>query len=184
MKWGRIKLTAQESSKILTILKGAYPRFYKDMTRDEVAVTIKLWTRMFADDEYRLVAAAVETYIASDEDGFPPSIGAIKAKIRLLTNPDMPTALEGWAMVRKAMRVYGYVEKFHALPEYIQKIVGSPSQLYDWARMDMNDLQFAQANFIRMYNARMKDIREREAIPKSVLAFIQSARIGELPEGD
>lgn len=177
-------MTAQESSKILTILKGAYPRFYKDMTRDEVAVTIRLWTRMFEGDEYHLVAAAVETYIASDEDGFPPSIGAIKAKIRLLTHPDMPTEQEAWSLVRKAISYYDAREKFTALPKLIQEVIGGHSQLKDWARVPLEDLPVIQSNFMRSYRAKVQNWKERESVPISVLALLKDAHIGELPEGE
>jgi len=43
--------------------------------------TVVLWATMFKDEPFKLVSAAVKTFIASDEKGYPPHIGAIKATI-------------------------------------------------------------------------------------------------------
>ena len=70
-----------ESTKILAILRIAYPGFYKGMREKDHFDTVVLWATMFKDEPFELVSAAVKTFIASDEKGYPPHIGAIKATI-------------------------------------------------------------------------------------------------------
>ena len=80
-------MTRQETGIIMDILTAAYPRFYSSTTGPDMRNAIKLWADMFAHDEVALVAAAVKSVIESDEKGFPPTIGQVKAKLRLLTAP-------------------------------------------------------------------------------------------------
>ena len=81
-------MTRQETGIIMDILTAAYPRFYSSTTGPDMRNAIKLWADMFAHDEVALVAAAVKSVIESDEKGFPPTIGQVKAKLRLLFRTD------------------------------------------------------------------------------------------------
>lgn len=80
-------MTYQESGKIVTMLSTAYP----SMRGDEKAVVnqVALWADMFPHDDYAAVKDAVRGYIATDEKGFPPKIGQIKARIKTSS----PTAI-------------------------------------------------------------------------------------------
>ncbi len=52
--------------------------------------------------------------------------------------------------------------------ETLQRIVGSPSVLREWAQNDINELQTVIAsNFQRSYRARAKGEREFMALPQS-----------------
>jgi hypothetical protein len=74
-------VTRDDTVKILSVLRGAYPQFYKNTSRQEAIDTINLWTDMFADDDFQIVAAAVKAIIVSDEKGFPPVIGQVKSQM-------------------------------------------------------------------------------------------------------
>lgn len=68
--------------KIMAVLRGAYPQFYRDISRQEAEDTVNLWAEMFAGDSYPAVAAAVRALIEEDRRGFPPHIGAVKDRLR------------------------------------------------------------------------------------------------------
>lgn len=68
--------------RIMAVLRGAYPQFYRDISRQEAEDTVNLWAEMFAGDSYPAVAAAVKALIADDRRGYPPHIGAVKKKLR------------------------------------------------------------------------------------------------------
>jgi hypothetical protein len=68
----------------MAILKIAYPAFYHRQTDDDIKLAISLWAEMFADDAAGDVAVAVKSRIANDAGPFPPSIGAIKARVKKL----------------------------------------------------------------------------------------------------
>lgn len=164
-----------ETIKILSVLRGAYPQFYRDTSRQEAERVVGLWENMFREDEYMLVAAAVKALIAGDTKGFPPVIGQVKEYIRRLTTPEEMSEQEAWALVSKAIRngLWGAQEEFAKLPEGIRRIVGSPNQLRDWAQMDADSVHSVIAsNFQRSYRARTKSDREYAALPNDVKAAL------------
>ena len=161
-------MTRQETGIIMDILTAAYPRFYSSTTGPDMRNAIKLWADMFAHDEVALVAAAVKSVIESDEKGFPPTIGQVKAKLRLLTAPPEMTEAEAWDRVARAIRngLYGAEEEFEKFPPVVQRIVGSPNTLREWARMDTETVHsVVSSNFQRSYRAISAREREINALP-------------------
>jgi hypothetical protein len=166
----------------LSILRIAYPSFYKCTSEKDLLDTVVLWATMFQDDAFDLVSAAVKTFIASDEKGFPPHIGAIKAAIAKLTQPQAMTEIEAWNIVRRKMSCYATRADFLSLPTVIQRAVGSASQLCQWAMTDMESLPVIQSNFIRSYRAALEAEQQRSKIPKDVLAMMDSSKNALLSE--
>ena len=171
-----------ESTKILAILRIAYPGFYKGKNEKDYADTVVLWATMFKDEAFELVGAAVKTFVASDEKGYPPHIGAIKAAIAQLTTPVAMTEMEAWNIVRGKMSCYATHADFLELPPVIQRAVGSASQLCQWAMADIESLSVTQSNFMRSFRAAQEADRQRTKIPKDVLAMIEGQKRAMLPE--
>lgn len=167
-----------ETLQILSVLKAAYPDFYRNMDRRDADAVVSLWEDMFRDDHVEIVAAAVKALIASDEKQYrPPHIGAVKAYIRKITQPQEMTEAEAWGLIRKASEnsIYGSQTEFDKLPPIIQRLVGSPSQLKEWAMMDSDEFQTVVAsNFQRSYRAKATAEREYQAIPSDVKAIAES----------
>ena len=164
-----------ETLKIMAVLRGAYPAFYRDMSRKEAESVVALWAEMFAEDDVAIVAAAVKALIATDDRGFPPHIGAVKAKVRQITQPSGMTPQEAWNLVAKAIRNSAYEswEEYGKLPKEIQRLVGSPNQLRDWATMDSETVHSVVAsNFQRSFAARQKADNDFKALPRDVQAMI------------
>ena len=134
-------MTRGEVLGIMSVLKAAYPGFYRGMSRQDAESAVDLWCDMFAEDHADLVGAAVKALIATDEKGYPPHIGAVKAKMRQITAPDTDTEAEAWGKVLKAISrgIYDSRKDFERFPPEIQRIVGSPDQLREWAMMDAGD---------------------------------------------
>lgn len=200
-------MTREETLAIMSVLKAAYPTYYKGLNRNDAEAVVSLWTEMFKDEPAQVVAVAVKAHIASDSKGFPPHIGAIKDAIAKLHQPDQMTALEAWEHVRRAMRgasmspsscVYiggktdgkTTAEKnFERMPELVQRIVGSPSQLAQWADMDAEVINsVVSSNFQRSFNARAAHEREILTLPTDVRNAMQQISAGlrmpELTEGE
>ena len=173
-----------ETMKILAVLRVAYPNFYKAMSEDDYRDTVILWADMFRDDSFTLVSAAVKTLIATDEKGYPPHIGAVKAAIAKLTEPPVLTEMEAWNLVKSKLNAYATHEDFLELPEEIRRAVGSASQLCQWALLDMESLPVIMSNFMRSYKTAVTEQRERERIPKDVLALMEGSDLHRLPGGD
>lgn len=160
-----------ETIKIMAVLRAAYPQYYDKQSQEDLHGIINLWTEMFSDDPYDIVALAVKALIKTRQSSYPPTIGEISAKILQITTPPEISELEAWAMVSNALRNSGYnsVKEFEKLPPIVQKIVGSPSQLREWSQMESATVNSVVAsNFQRSYKARAKNERDYMALPASV----------------
>lgn len=69
-----------ETIKLLSILKAAYPNSYKGMTKDEANGMVSVWTMQFANIPANIVFIAVNKIISKSP--FPPSISEVKDKLR------------------------------------------------------------------------------------------------------
>lgn len=181
-------MTREETIKILTVLKVAYPQFYAKQTKADLQQVVSVWEMMFAGDDYQVVNAAVMAVINTDTNGFPPNIGTIKEQIRRFQTPETDTAMEAWNQVRKAISYYNSKQNFDALPELAKKIVGSANQLRDWAVMDSEDVNtVVQSNFLKAYRAKEKSFLEQKALPPKVQEIVaklqQKYELEKLPEG-
>lgn len=180
-----------ETAKLMAILETAYPMFYAKKTQQEREDAIRLWAEMFADEPGEVVAVAVKALIKSRVSTFPPGIGEITEKIQQIMQPDQMTELEAWGLVLKAVSNSNYNsgEEFNKLPAVVQRLVGTPSQLREWAAMDSETLNSVVAsNFQRSYKVRAKNERDYLALPSSVKTFMASIAEGmkmpELPSGE
>jgi len=184
-------MTIQETSAIMDVLSVAYPQFYKSQDDDDRFMAARLWAEMFKDDNPAIVTAAVKAFIASDTKGFPPSIGSIKDRVYKLSQPQEMTEMEAWGLVARAIDngTYGSKTEFEKLPEAIQRVIGSPSALRDWAQMRADTVESViQSNFMRSYRARTAANREYGMLPESVKEVVgklsESMSMPALPEAD
>ena len=164
-------MTKKEMAEIISIMQLNYPDSFRDMSDKAVNAKINLWLMSFRDDEYTDVLAAVMAHINSDTNRFMPPVGVIKAKLVEIRMPEEMTELEAWNIVRKACRVHSWdaQEQFEKLPPVLQKLVGHPSQLQEWARMDEDVVASVVAsNFQRSYKVRAAKEREFLALPSAV----------------
>ena len=163
-------MNKDETLQVMAILQATYPSFYKGMPKNVVETAVDLWTDMFAEDDYKIVLMAVKALLATDEKGFPPHIGAVKSKVRLLTTPQQMTEGEAWGLVYAALEngAYGYKEEFAKLPYEIQYTIGTPEVLRSWAIQESDSLSVLQSNFQRAYRAKAQHAREWAALPESV----------------
>lgn len=191
-------MTYEETLAIMSVLKAAYPNYYRGMTKSDAEGVVSLWTQMFADEPVELVATAVKAHIASDTKGFPPHIGAVKEAItKLVRSPELDMSeLEAWNAVRRAIRGASMDESsrrftgdgldprpsavvnFEALPEILQRLVGTPQQLAEWERLPDDEINtIIQSNFMRSFRARVHHEREMLSLPADVRQTMQ--RISE-----
>lgn len=168
-------MTRSEVISLMSILQVAYPSFYAKQNEGEIQAAVRLWAEMFADDDPAVVAAAVKALIVADDKGYPPHIGAVKTKMRKLTNPGEMSESEAWGKISLALQngIYGAKEEFEKLPPVLQKVVGSPNQLREWAVMDLETVQSVVAsNVQRSYRTHVQREREYNALPNDVKALV------------
>jgi hypothetical protein len=183
-------VTERETAKIMSIMQTVYPDSFHGLTKEALSMTVKVWTKVFEDDPASAVQAAVMAHISASADRFMPPPGAIKQRlIGMTTNADM-TPQEAWQLVNAATQrgIFHTKDEFDKLPPVVQRIVGSPNQLKEWAMMDAETVQSViSSNFQRSYTVRAEKEREYMALPtgvKNTLAEI-SGKLGfaTLPGG-
>lgn len=171
-------MTEAEVLKIFAVLEVAYPAFNNKLSDDEYNGKINLWSEMFMDDKYEIVGAAVKAYIATDETGFAPNIGQIKALIRKLTQPEQMTEAEAINIIMKAARnsIYNSVEEYKKLPPMLQRLVGSPMQLREWGISDSKTINtVVSSNLQRSYRVLAQRQNELDALPESIKQHMRLA---------
>lgn len=173
-------MTQAETLKVLAVLKVAYPAMDSRLSDEEYDAMVNLWAEMFADEPYKVVGAAVKAFIATDEQGYPPSIGKIKAQIGKLTQSPYKamTEAEAVALIMQATRnsTYNCGEEFDKLPPILQQLVGHPRQLREWAVSDSQTINTVVAsNLQRSYRVLQERQKELDALPESIKRHMRLA---------
>lgn len=109
-------MTEKDTLGIMSVLKAAYPSYYREMRRSEAFAVVGLWQSAFRDEPVSLVAQAVRDFIAGDAKGFPPSIGAIKQAVLKLPRRAEPETAE-WAALRREWARLRAMRRAAGLPE-------------------------------------------------------------------
>lgn len=163
-------MTKSETAKIIDILQTVYPDHFKQLSKDGIITAVNVWSMIFTEDTLAEVQAAVMAHIATDTSRFMPTPGIIKQTISKNRDRNGLTEAEAWALVFKAIRnsAYHSNEEFNKLPATVQKIVGSPTQLYEWAITENLNTAVISSNFMRSYAARKKADMELQIIPEAV----------------
>lgn len=166
-------MTKAETAKIMAILETAYPAFYKGQSADQKAGALNLWTLHFSARDYQTVVTAVNRIIATREEGYPPTIGAVNEAIRQIEQGDELTGSEAWSIVRRAIGtgIYNSRESWEAFPPEIKALV-TPQQIHEWACDENFNNGVEESNFIKSYNVRLKSFRETKMLPENIRAMI------------
>ena len=157
-------MTREETKKIIMVIASSYPNFRPNDLRQ----VVDTWHMMLEEFKYGEIAVALKTYILTDTSGFAPSIGQLVGKLKAITDTGELNEMEAWAMVSKALRngYYGAEQEFAKLPPVVQKAVGNPSQLRNWAMTDVDSVEnVIQSNFMRTYRAVLKREQEMDKLP-------------------
>lgn len=168
-------MTRQEVLMVLATLKAAYPHSFKGLEGIDAEAMVNLWTRQFEAEDAKAVSAAVDALIATRTEGYSPTPGEVKEQLRKLRNAEELDELAAWALVSKACAngIYGYKQEFAKLPPEVQRAVGAPEQLREWAMMDADTVQSVVAsNFQRNYRASQTRAKEQAKLPPNVLQMI------------
>ena len=166
-------MTRDEVKRIIQIMCATYPNWHPA----DLSSTVDAWHLMLEDYPYNQIAIALKAYVTSDASGFAPSVGQLISKLTTITASNEPSELEAWSMVSKALRngYYGAEEEFAKLPELVQKAVGNPSNLRQWAQTDVESVEnVIQSNFLRTYRNVVKRAEEVSRLPSDIKALIQA----------
>ena len=167
-------MTRDETISLLMMIQAAYPN-YKPLDK---RVTVNTWHLMLNEVDYNVAEAALKAYIMSDTSGFAPAIGQLMEKVRLITQPQELNEMEAWSLVRKAIRNSGYnsVSEFVKLPPIVQRAVGQPSQLKEWALDENFNANVVSSNFMRTYRTELDRAKMISKLPENIQQRIERNR--------
>lgn len=157
-------MTREETKAIMAILKAGYPNFYRNMTKEEATNAVNLWSAMFEEEPARVVTEAVKSLMKTLK--YPPTIADVTEKIELLTKAPQLSEQEAWNLVKRAMNTSDFVTSYNSLPPEIKRLVGSASQLKEWAYTE-GDLSVISSNFMRSYRTVATREKEISRLPES-----------------
>lgn len=166
-------MTKNEVVKLLMTIQTFYPNYQVENKE----FTINAWYSIIGDCDYKPMEKALRAYITTDTSGFAPSIGQLINKLHEVQSPQELNEMEAWLLVSKALRngTYGAIEEFNKLPPLVQKAVGSPDNLRNWAQTDSESIEnVVQSNFMRTYRTVVNRAKEYRKMPKDIQALIEN----------
>lgn len=167
------RMTKEQVGKLLITIQAYYPNY----NPPDKKIAINAWYVMLAEYPEDLVLQALRACIATNTSGFAPDVGQIMSKIQTISQPQELNEMEAWSLVSKALRngYYGAIEEFNKLPPLVQKAVGSPDNLRNWAQTDSESIEnVVQSNFMRTYRTVVNRAKEYQKMPKDIQALIES----------
>ena len=169
-------MTREETVKIIRIMVDSYPNYKPN----DISETVDVWHMMLSDYDYNLSAMALKAYILSDTSGFAPSIGQLVDKMKSITSPQELNEMEAWSLVCDSLRNsgYNYAEEYAKLPPLVQKAVGLPTQLQEWALTEDLNKDVVGSNFMRCYRIEVERQKEISKMPQNVREMIESISNG------
>lgn len=168
-------MNRQEILSMLSILKKAYPSFYRNLTKQEAEDTILLYEEMFKDCDGRLVILTIKDLINTYE--YPPTIATIKKKMYELTHTEEESNSELWDRLLKAIRngYYGAEEEYNKLPDIVKEYIGSPEQLRSIAEMDSETIHsVVKGQFLRQIENLKERVRQKEMMSPEIKQILNN----------
>lgn len=159
-------MTIKDARKLIAVFMVTYPN-YKPIDTELAADT---WADAMSEYTYEQVSVALKMYLKTSTSGFAPTPGQLIEKIQVVTQPELLSETEAWAIVRSSLSRCGYysVEEFEKFPPIIQKAVGSPSQLRVWALDQDYNEGVVSAQFGRVYRTLAEKQKDFDKMPSNI----------------
>lgn len=169
-------MTREEIQDFLAMVQATYPNYNPPSKK----VAVNAWTMALEDFDKDEIAMAFKVYIRTNTSGFAPSPGQLIEQIQSITQPQELNEMEAWALVHKAIcnSTYNSVEEFSKLPPLVQKAVGLPENLREWAMTENLNHEVVSSNFMRSYKVVIARQQELAKMPSEVRQLIQNATQG------
>lgn len=170
-------MTREDVQNLLMMFEGFYSSFKPD--KNFKTMLVNTWLEDMREYDTKAVMDAFSAYRRSNTSGFAPTPAQLIEKIQLVNPPaDIPTALEAWSLVSKALRNSGYhpEEEFAKLPPLVQKAVGSPVILQSWATDENYNEPVLSSQFMKDYRIEAERAKEILKLPENTRQQIAAKR--------
>lgn len=166
----------EEVKEFLMVMNAYYPNWKPEVPVQYIA---KAWHADLLDYSVDDVNMAFSIY-RSQGNQFPPAQPGILINLLSEATDDSLSESEAWGLVVKAKSngIYGSQMEFDALPEDVQKAVGSPQQLYEWA-ISNDSSTVKESNFKRAYRTVIQRKKAQRVLPESVRIALNERKLLE-----
>lgn len=140
------------------------------------------WYELLNDLNFDVAKKAVNEYAMTNK--FAPTIADIREYAGHYNGqPHIPTAMEAWSIVSKALRnsTYNSEQEFAKLPPLVQKAVGSPVNLQSWATDENYNEPVLASQFMKDYRMVTDQAKEIFKLPERTQQEIAARRM-ETPQ--
>lgn len=163
-------MSREEVQEVLMAVQALYPNF----NPQNKTVTINAWCMMLEEYNVKDVTLALKTYASTDISGFAPSIGQLIGIMHDVSDERPLNEMQAWCLVKNAIRNSNYssVEEFSKLPKLVQKTIGSPNQLRQWASDESYNEEVIKAGFMRVYRNEVEQEKSYQRMPTDTRTMI------------
>lgn len=166
-------MSREEIQDLLISIQSLYPNWKPE----NKTATVNAWH--WALEEYPApeVKAALQMYVKTNNTGFAPSVSQIINGIYKPMEKDTLSEGEAWSLVKRAIQDGNYhaEERYNELPPLVQKAVGSPNMIHQWAGTDSDEVNTViMSNFQRSYKTIVQREQENVRINPVIAGLIDA----------
>lgn len=164
-------MTREETQKLLLAINSLYPNFKPE----DATLAVDSWHWALEEYPASAVKGALQIYVKTNNTGFAPSVSQIIGCMYAPKENDQLSEGEAWCLVKKAIQDGNYhaEERFNELPEVIQRAVGGPGMIRQWAMTDSDEVNtVVMSNFQRSYKAILSKQTFSDKVPDNVARLV------------
>lgn len=165
-------MTREETVGLVRSIVGIYPNWKPE----NLTETVNAWHWALEDFPAPAVKAALQIYIRTNNTGFAPSVSQLIGAIHAPKENEQLSEGEAWALVKRAIQDGNYhaVERFNELPEIVQRAVGNPNMIQQWAATDSDEVNTViMSNFQRTYKAILSKQTFTDKVPPRIADVVR-----------
>lgn len=164
-------MTKDETRKLLMMINAAFPNFKVENPNE----TVDVWQWALEEYPANAIIGALQIYIKTNTTGFAPSVSQLIGCAYAPKENNSLSEGEAWALVKRAIQDGNYhaEERFNELPEVVQKAVGSPNMIHQWAGTDSSEVNTViMSNFQRAYKTVLQREQFNERVPEALSELV------------
>lgn len=159
-------MTVKEVARLLAFITAVYPNI------DIRQGTVEAWTELLGDLPYDVALAGVKKVLSQQEYPALPAVGKIRFACLDLTTTMLPSAMEAWAEVTRAIGLYGYYRQEEAMA-YMSPMVVRVVRMLGWRDICLSEEpEILRAQFRKAYEAHVTRDREVMVLPADIRKMI------------
>ena len=163
----------------LAKLKYTYPNSFRDYTKEDVQMMVRMWSNDFKNDDPKIFINAIERLRLKNT--YCPSIAEIKKEIATLSNEVLQLNCdEEWKCVKDAIRRYGSYRESDALTS-LKPETREVVKLIGWYRICTSEnIEWERKTFKELFNNQKNNYEETLVLPEPVMTLSEITRIAKL----